>query len=80
MAHRATKRVLDVGDLPEAFGAILRRRLTPMEWMTRSAIVAALQANGGSKELAAEALGMSRASIYRKIKAFDIDVDDLPGD
>jgi transcriptional regulator of acetoin/glycerol metabolism len=80
IARRATKRVLDVGDLPEAFGAILRRRLTPMEWMTRSAIVAALQANGGSKELAAEALGMSRASIYRKIKAFDIDVDDLPAD
>ncbi len=77
MARNATSRVLDVGDLPDAFGAILRRRLTPMEWMTRSAIVSALQANNGSKELAAEALGMSRASIYRKIKAFGINPDDL---
>jgi transcriptional regulator of acetoin/glycerol metabolism len=80
MAHHATKRVLDVADLPEAFGAILRRRLTPMEWMTRSAIVSALQAHGGNKELAAEALGMSRASIYRKIKAFGIDLEETVTD
>ena len=80
MARNATSRVLGVDDLPEAFGAILRRRLTPMEWMTRSAIVEALRASGGNKETAAESLGMSRASIYRKIKAFGIDIDEAVRD
>ncbi len=53
----------------------MRRRLTPVEWLLRAAIVDALRAHQGNKELAAESLGMSRASIYRKIKSLDIDVE-----
>ena len=68
--------VVDVGALDEVFRAMVRRRLTPVEWLLRAAIVDALQAHGGNKEAAAASLGMSRASIYRKIKSVDID---LPG-
>jgi transcriptional regulator of acetoin/glycerol metabolism len=63
-----------VADLDEVIRARVRRRLSPVEWLLRSAIVEALRAHGGNKERAAASLGMSRASIYRKIKSFDIDV------
>ena len=69
-----TKGILDVEHLPQGFGAGMRRQLTPMEWMAREAIVEALRSCGGDKTLAAESLGISRASIYRKIKAFGIEV------
>lgn len=64
--------VLDVDQLPVTFGSGVRRQLTPLEWMTREAIVEALRACGGDKALAAESLGISRASIYRKIKSYGI--------
>jgi transcriptional regulator of acetoin/glycerol metabolism len=66
--------VVDVADLDEVVRARVRRRLTPVEWLLRTAIIDALRAHGGNKDLAAASLGMSRASIYRKIKSFDIDV------
>jgi transcriptional regulator of acetoin/glycerol metabolism len=66
--------VVDVSALDEVFQATVRRRLTPVEWLLRTAIVDALRVHGGNKELAAASLGMSRASIYRKIKSLDIDV------
>ncbi len=67
--------VVDVADLDEVVRARVRRRLTPVEWLLRGAIVDALRAHGGNKDRAATSLGMSRASIYRKIKSFDIDVE-----
>lgn len=73
MVGRTTDHVLREADLPPDFGSGLRRRLTPLEWMTREAIVEALNACDGDKTRAAEALGMSRASIYRKIKAYRIE-------
>ena len=66
--------VVDVEAFDQAFQATVRRRLTPVEWMLRAAIVDALRTHGGNKDLAAAALGMSRASIYRKLKSLDIDV------
>jgi hypothetical protein len=72
--------VVDVPDLEEVVRASVRRRLTPVEWLTRSAIVEALRAHGGNKERAAASLGMSRASIYRKIKSFDIDLSTVVRD
>lgn len=63
--------------LPVGFGSGVRRQLSPLEWMTREAIVEALRATGGDKAMAAESLGMSRASIYRKIKSFGIDTERL---
>jgi transcriptional regulator of acetoin/glycerol metabolism len=40
--------------------------------LERDAIVRSLQDNGGSKQEAARALGMSRATIYRKIDDYGI--------
>ena len=73
MVQSAKGSLLDVGDLPAGFGTGLRRRLTPIEWMEREAIVEALHACGGDKQIAANAIGLSRASIYRKIRAYDIE-------
>lgn len=74
MVAKANKPILDVGDLPVGFGSGVRRKLSPLEWMAREAIVEALRASNGDKQAAADSLGISRASIYRKIKTFDIDV------
>jgi transcriptional regulator of acetoin/glycerol metabolism len=73
MVRGSSAHVLDVGDLPPGFGSGVRRKLTPLEWMAREAIVDALRACNGDKAMAAEALGISRASIYRKIKTYNID-------
>ncbi|MBS1692057.1 MAG: siderophore-interacting protein [Actinobacteria bacterium] len=58
--------------LPAECRSLSRRRLTQLESLERDAIVRSLRENGGSKADAAEALGMSRATIYRKIKEFGI--------
>ena len=68
---------LDIGHLPPDRRGGLRRKLTAMEWMTRDAVLDALRVNHGDKARAAETLGISRASIYRKIRAFDIQPSDL---
>jgi len=80
MVSHARGKVLDESDLPTSRGAGLRRRLTPMEWMTREAIIAALRDHDGDKEKAAKSLGLSRASIYRKIKSLGIHVEAVPPD
>lgn len=72
MVARARGETLDVADLPGELRATNRRQLTAMDWMTRDAIVTALREHDGDKSRAASFLGMSRASIYRKIKAYDI--------
>ncbi len=61
-----------VDDLPPECLAVSRRRLTPIESLARDAIVRSLIENEGSKQRAAEALGMSRATIYRKIREYGI--------
>lgn len=64
--------VIGVDKLPAACRSLTRRKLTQLEALERDAIVRSLAENGGSKADAAEALGMSRATIYRKIKDFGI--------
>lgn len=63
---------IDVTDLPAESRTFTRRRLTQLETIERDAIVRSLAANKGNKERAAADLGMSRATIYRKIRAFGI--------
>lgn len=64
--------VIGAEKLPAECRSLARRRLSQLEALERDAIVRSLQENGGSKADAAEALGMSRATIYRKIKDFGI--------
>ncbi len=48
------------------------RHLGEMEKAERYAVVAALAATGGNKKRAASRLGVSRATLYRKMRIFDI--------
>jgi DNA-binding NtrC family response regulator len=59
-------------DLPPECWTVSRRLLSPLESMERDAIVQSLLAFEGNKVKAAESLGMSRATIYRKIHEYGI--------
>ncbi|MDT5324981.1 MAG: sigma-54 dependent transcriptional regulator, acetoin dehydrogenase operon transcriptional [Mycobacterium sp.] len=63
---------IGIDKLPAECRSLTRRKLTRLEAMERDAIVRSLSENDGRKADAAEALGMSRATIYRKIKDFGI--------
>lgn len=70
--RRQRSGVIGVDKLPAECRSVTRRKLTPLEAMERDAIVRSLLENDGNKADAAAALGMSRATIYRKIKDFGI--------
>ncbi|MEN3306233.1 MAG: sigma-54 dependent transcriptional regulator, acetoin dehydrogenase operon transcriptional [Micromonosporaceae bacterium] len=59
-------------DLPPECRTVSRRLLSPLESMERDAIVQSLADMSGNKARAAKALGMSRATIYRKIREYGI--------
>jgi sigma-54 dependent transcriptional regulator, acetoin dehydrogenase operon transcriptional activator AcoR len=59
-------------DLPPECRTVSRRLLSPLESMERDAIVRSLITTEGNKLRAARALGMSRATIYRKIHEYGI--------
>jgi transcriptional regulator with AAA-type ATPase domain len=59
-------------DLPPECRTVSRRLLSPLESMERDAIVQSLLDYDGNKVKAAESLGMSRATIYRKIHEYGI--------
>jgi sigma-54 dependent transcriptional regulator, acetoin dehydrogenase operon transcriptional activator AcoR len=64
---------VDLRHLPEGYRVESPRRpLALLESTERDVIVAALEAAGGRKDRAAQALGISRATIYRKIRRFGI--------
>jgi sigma-54 dependent transcriptional regulator, acetoin dehydrogenase operon transcriptional activator AcoR len=69
---RPTGRI-EPGDLPDEAHATSRHVLTPMEAIERDAISRALDESGGDKRKAAARLGISRATIYRKIRAFGLE-------
>ena len=69
--HRRTG-VIRPDDLPPESRTVSRRRLNPLESMERDAIVRSLLDARGNKVKAARALGMSRATIYRKIHEYGI--------
>jgi transcriptional regulator of acetoin/glycerol metabolism len=69
--HRRTG-VIVPADLPPDTASRSRRRLSTLESMERDAIVLALKDAAGNKASAARALGMSRATIYRKIHDYGI--------
>jgi sigma-54 dependent transcriptional regulator, acetoin dehydrogenase operon transcriptional activator AcoR len=61
-------------DLPASCHAVSRHVLTPWETLERDAIVHALLETNGDKAEAADMLGISRATIYRKINTYGISV------
>ena len=69
--HRRTGMIAPE-DLPPEVHAVSRRVLTPLEAMERDAIVKCLADANGNKVQAARSLGMSRATIYRKIHDYGI--------
>jgi len=69
--HRRTGRI-EAEDLPPQAHTMSRRVLTPLEAMERDAIVTCLSGARGNKTQAARSLGMSRATIYRKIHDYGI--------
>jgi len=59
-------------DLPPECWTVSRRVLSPLESIERDAIVQSLLDHGGNKIRAARALGMSRATVYRRIHEYGI--------
>ncbi|MFC9361095.1 sigma-54-dependent Fis family transcriptional regulator [Rhodococcus sp. NPDC057014] len=74
VVQRQRSGVVEVEQLPPMCRALSRHTLTQIEALERDAIVRSLEENHGNKKAAATALGISRATIYRKIKEFGIDV------
>ncbi|MDN5723354.1 MAG: Fis family transcriptional regulator [Corynebacterium sp.] len=64
--------IVEATDLPTECNATTRRKLSPLEILERDAVIDALTTHHGDKVAAAEALGMSRATIYRKIRDYGI--------
>jgi len=60
-------------DLPVECFATSRRTLSPLETAERDLIVKALLDAGGNRVKAAAALGIGRATLYRKISTFGIE-------
>jgi transcriptional regulator of acetoin/glycerol metabolism len=71
-AARRRSGVVELADLPPECRATTRRVLTPLEAIECDAIVDALLDTHGNKVEAAKQLGMSRATIYRKIHEYGI--------
>ncbi|GAA1810882.1 GAF domain-containing protein [Planosporangium flavigriseum] len=69
--HRRTG-LIHPDDLPPECRTVSRRLLSPIESMERDAIVQSLLDCEGHKAKAARSLGMSRATIYRKIHEYGI--------
>jgi len=69
--HRRTG-TIHPGDLPPECWSVSRRLLSPLESIERDAIVQTLLDHHGNKAKGAGSLGMSRATIYRKIHEYGI--------
>ncbi|MEV0787971.1 GAF domain-containing protein [Kribbella sp. NPDC050459] len=72
VVRRRRAGVITPADLPARLQATSRRSLSQLEALERDAIIRSLIANEGHKGRAAKSLGMSRATIYRKIHDYGI--------
>ncbi|MEV6285735.1 GAF domain-containing protein [Kribbella sp. NPDC051770] len=70
--HRRRTGQVVLTDLPADLQSVSRRSLSPLEALERDAILRSLLDNNGNRREAARALGMSRATIYRKIHDYGI--------
>jgi transcriptional regulator of acetoin/glycerol metabolism len=69
--HRRAGAILPT-DLPPDYHAVSRRPLSQLESIERDAIIETLMLSGGNKQTAAKSLGVSRATIYRRIHEYGI--------
>jgi sigma-54 dependent transcriptional regulator, acetoin dehydrogenase operon transcriptional activator AcoR len=74
---RSRGRRIEIAHLPAECHTISRQVLTRWQWIERDAIVDALVEARGNRSQAAAKLGMSRATIYRRINAFGISLAGL---
>ncbi|GAB3895620.1 hypothetical protein GCM10029964_075790 [Kibdelosporangium lantanae] len=72
VAQRRRVGAIQPSDLPAEYRAVARRPLNRLESMERDAIVHSLEDTDGNKIKAARLLGMSRATLYRKIHEYGI--------
>jgi len=70
--RRRRSGAIQAGDLPPEYRTVSRRSLSQLEAMERDAVVQSLLDADGNKAQAAKALGMSRATMYRKIHEYGI--------
>jgi sigma-54 dependent transcriptional regulator, acetoin dehydrogenase operon transcriptional activator AcoR len=77
LARRHTGQIT-VADLPDSCHATSRGVLSEWECIERDAIIRALRESNGDKIKAAVRLGISRATIYRKIRTFGIIIEPEP--
>ncbi len=74
LAKRMPGRIVQAADLPATIRqAGSRQRWTMIESAERDAILRALQRYSGNRSKAAEALGIGRTTLYRKIRTLRID-------
>lgn len=70
---RAIGREIRPSDLPARYGnGQTDRFLGQMERVERQTLMVALREAGGNRNIAAENLGISRATIYRKLKRYEL--------
>jgi transcriptional regulator of acetoin/glycerol metabolism len=72
----ASRRTADIGlaDLPARY-RVTARRLRRIEQIERAAIIQALAEGNGNKSRAAELLEIGRATLYRKMTAYGLDLE-----
>jgi len=69
---------ISAGDLPvDVVARASRRKLAGLEQVEATAIIAALRDAGGNKNKAADALGIARSTLYRKMRALGIDLSTM---
>jgi transcriptional regulator of acetoin/glycerol metabolism len=72
VVQRRRTGTIQPADLPPECWSVSRRLLSPLESMERDAIVQSLLDHQGNKAKGAKSLGISRATIYRKIHEYGI--------
>ncbi|GAB3240087.1 sigma-54-dependent Fis family transcriptional regulator [Kineosporia babensis] len=72
LLNRRRSGTVHATDLPAEARSATRRQLSQLEALERDAIVRSLSSHGGNKTRACAELGMSRATIYRKIRDYGI--------
>jgi sigma-54 dependent transcriptional regulator, acetoin dehydrogenase operon transcriptional activator AcoR len=80
LVARRRSGVIGPADLPAEVHATSRRVLSPLEAIECDAIVQALAAADGNKAEAGRLLGLSRATIYRKVREYGITVPPPEGE